>query len=313
MPAGQRVQQLGRHHAEEGDCARLRAWPIAAKAIGGRAHDPGRDRQGFEGRPGQIAIAEQGLVAAPGRLGHDAVSGRFQRQAKPGQNIGHKVEPEQFQRRFHLIARQDCFHNQHKDFAEIGRGHEMHRLADIRQDGPALFDAIAYRGKVARADNHICHIAGNARAVLAHGDGYVRSAQGGSIVEAVPRHPHDKAGALKGFDDVQLLGGGNAREHIRLLSHNRKDLGIQVFEVARVEDAHGPIAAHAKFCGDGGGGRCLIAGNHYRAYAGLPQSGDQLMGALHERIFKARGADPDQVCGIGVQGGPFLVGKAENP
>ena len=78
-------------------------------------------------------------------------------------------------------------------------------------------------------------------AFAAHRDADVRRAQGRAVVDAVAGHRDDMAVGLQRLDDVELVDGAHAREHMRLRRQRLEHLGLHLRDLPGFE--HAQLAA----------------------------------------------------------------------
>ena len=89
-----------------------------------------------------------------------------------------------------------------------------HRLVEVVEDPASLTDAAGDRGEVVVGDDQVGGLARDVGAAGAHGDADVGGAQRRGVVDAVAGHADDLAVGLERADELELLLGDHAGEHV---------------------------------------------------------------------------------------------------
>ena len=89
-----------------------------------------------------------------------------------------------------------------------------HRLVEVVEDPAPLADAAGDRAEVVVGDDQVGGLSGDVGAASAHGDADVGGAQGGGVVDAVAGHADDLTVGVEGADELKLLFGHHAGEHV---------------------------------------------------------------------------------------------------
>jgi len=85
----------------------------------------------------------------------------------------------------------------HHDFAQVRGQQEVHRLAHIMVNRPAMADRDDQALEVVVFQDHIGHLTRHIGTRIAHGNADVSGFEGRPVVDAIARHGHDLASTLQ--------------------------------------------------------------------------------------------------------------------
>mmetsp|Transcript_12653 Transcript_12653/g.39934 ORF Transcript_12653/g.39934 Transcript_12653/m.39934 type:complete len:787 (+) Transcript_12653:1142-3502(+) len=209
------------------------------------------------------------------------------------------------------------------DLGDVGGERVGDGLLEVIEDEAALLHAVDDGGEVVIHEDHVGRLLGDVLAGDAHGHADVTLLERGGVVDAVARHGHDLAAALRVLHNEELVGGGHAGPHDLLVREGGVPLGhllLLVSDVHPVADGvavdNGRLAGvplllvdDSNGLGDGLRGDGVVARHHEHLDARALALGNSLGHALAGGVDEGEEAGEGEPVGLEVGGGLGLVHK----
>ncbi len=251
------VEELEQHESREGQGQGI-GLILCRQAVLEHEQCADHHRRAIQREARQTGAGEDLRRLAARLVAHDAGAGRLDAQCHRRRAVHDDVDPQQLDRRERRRPAQQGGSQHRENRADVGGELEAHELDDVVVHHAAFLDGLDDGGEVVVGQHQGRRFLGHGGAGDAHRHADVGGLQRGCVVDAVAGHRGDMAVGFERLDDLHLVRGRDAGEHVDLVDAPGQ-LGIRHGVQLGAADH---LAGQAQFAADGGGGELVVAGDH---------------------------------------------------